>query len=118
MPASTIETLTEPQMADFRRDGFIVVRGLFSGDEARAVRETFMEMGKNGPVEGLSEVRRSKVDGSVGGYDPNDPLARYPRMMHPHNHPDKPVGSLAMKFMTDARVEAVLAQLMGEAPYA
>jgi len=91
---------------------------LFSRDEAKFVRDAFMEMNRNGPVDGLSETRRGKVDGTTGGYDPADPLAFYPRMMHPHKHPEKPVGPVAMKFMTDARIEAVLSQLMGESPYA
>jgi ectoine hydroxylase-related dioxygenase (phytanoyl-CoA dioxygenase family) len=69
-------------------------------------------------VAGLSEVRRGKVDGTAGGYDPSDPLAFYPRMMHPHKHPELPVGPLAMKYMVDARIQAVLTQLMGEPPYA
>jgi len=118
MTETAVAPVSEQQMAEFRRDGFIVMRGLLSREEAVAIREAFMDMNRNGPVEGLSEMKRGKVDGTVGGYDPKDPLSFYPRMMHPHNHPDKPVGPVAMKFMTDARIEAVLAQLMGEAPYA
>ncbi len=120
--APMTETLTRPlneqQMSDFQRDGFIVVRGLFSHDEAVAIRDVFMDMAKDGPVKGLSEMSRTQVDGKVGGYDPSDPLSFYPRMMNPHTHDAKPVGPLSMRYMTDPRVEAMLAQLMDEPPFA
>jgi ectoine hydroxylase-related dioxygenase (phytanoyl-CoA dioxygenase family) len=115
---ATSDFLTEEQLEAFRRDGFTIVRGLFSADEVAVLRDTFMEMNRNGPVDGLSELRRGRPDGTVGGYDKSDPLAFYPRMMHPHKHADKPVGPLAMRYMLDARVKAVLTQLMGEEPYA
>jgi ectoine hydroxylase-related dioxygenase (phytanoyl-CoA dioxygenase family) len=110
--------LNEEQLEAFRRDGFIIVRGLLSQSEIDEICDTFMEQNKNGPVAGLSEVSRNKVDGTRGGYDPNDPLSFYPRMMHPHKHPDKAVGPLAKKYMLDSRIEAVLTELMGERPYA
>ncbi len=103
---------------DFARDGFAVVRGLLSPAEVGHIRETFMAVNQNGPVPGLSEIRRGKVDGTVGEYSPSDPLAFYPRMMHPHKHPDKPVGSLSMKYMLDARIQSILTRFMGEQPYA
>jgi ectoine hydroxylase-related dioxygenase (phytanoyl-CoA dioxygenase family) len=114
----TESLLTDEQRQAHRRDGFVIVRGLISPEEIAVIRDTFMEMNRNGPVEGLSETRRRKVDDTSGGYDPSDPLAFYPRMMHPHKHPDKPVGPIAMKYMLDARIEAVLTELMGEKPYA
>ncbi|CAN5510586.1 phytanoyl-CoA dioxygenase family protein [soil metagenome] len=110
--------LSDQQLSEFRRDGFLLVRGLFSTEEADLVRNTFMDMNANGPVEGISEIRRGKVDGTTGGYDRSDPLSFYPRMMHPHNHPDTTVGKIAMKFMIDSRIESILMQLMGEAPFA
>ncbi len=110
--------LSESQIAAYRKDGFVIVKGLYSPDEVALIRDTFMKMNENGPVEGLSEMKRNKTDGSVGGYDVADPLSFYPRMMHPHKHADKPVGPLSMKYMLDRRVESVLAELMGEKPYA
>ncbi len=110
--------ITDEQMAAFRRDGFVIVRELFSTEEIAALRDTFMAMNANGPVEGLSEIKRGKADGSTGGYDASDPLSFYPRMMHPHKHMDKPVGPLAKRYMLDPRVQGVLTELMGEEPYA
>jgi ectoine hydroxylase-related dioxygenase (phytanoyl-CoA dioxygenase family) len=109
--------LTEEQRAAHARDGFLVFRGLLSTQEAEEIREAFMTQAKDGPVEGLSEIRRPHADGRTG-YDPSDPLAYYPRMMHPHRHHDKEVGRIAMKYMLDRRIEQVLSELMGERPYA
>ena len=114
-----VATVSKPavsaeDLAQFHRDGFLIVRNVFSADEIKTIRDTFMEMNKNGPVEGLSELRHHKG----GEYTSNDPLAFYPRMMHPHKHPDKPVGPLAMKYMLDPRIQAVLAALMDDEPFA
>jgi ectoine hydroxylase-related dioxygenase (phytanoyl-CoA dioxygenase family) len=110
--------LTDEQLAEYERDGYYVARGLFSAAEMDALRETFMAQAKDGPVEGLSEMKRGKVDGSHGGYDPADPLAYYPRMMHPHNHPDKPVGPLAKHYMLHPKLHGILHDLLADEPLA
>lgn len=94
----------------FQRDGYYIARGLLSADEIVTIRETFMDTAKNGPVKGLSTLPVN--------LDPNDPLAFYPRMMHPHTHPELPVGPVAEKYLLDARIEAVLRECMGEQPIA
>ena len=104
--------------ADFDRDGFCVATGLLSKDEVAAIREAFMQMNVDGPIEGLSEIRRTRVDGNVTGYDKSDPLAFYPRMMQPHLHPDKPVGPIAKRYMLDERILTILQTLLRESPYA
>ncbi len=93
--------------------GFAVARGLLSPDEVETIRQTFMQANEHGPVEGLSEIKRAGE-----GYDPTDPLAFYPRMMHPHKHPDKPVGRVAMRYMLDPRIGRVLRRLLGDEPIA
>lgn len=105
-------SLTTEQKHQFDRDGFLAIRGLFSQAEIEEIRGTFMEMAKDGPVPGLSDVPKAAPASS------SDPLARYPRMMHPHKHPDLPVGPLAMRYMRDARLRPILADLFGEEPYA
>lgn len=112
--ANRVETLQE----QFDRDGFVVARGLFSAEDIAVIRDTFMKMNEHGPVEGLSEIRRTKVDGDVAAYDASDPLAFYPRMMHPHRHTDKPVGPVAQRYMLDARLHPILKACMGEEPVA
>ena len=109
--------LTEEEHQAFARDGFVVVHGLLGETEAVAIRDAFMKQNENGPVPGLSETRRTHADGKQG-YDAGDPLAFYPRMLHPHKHPEHTVGPVAMKYMTDPRIGAVLTELMGQQPYA
>ena len=103
--------LSGAQLAQFSRDGFLAVRGLVSADEIGTIREAFMAEAADGPVPGLSDLPRGAVAG-------NDPLSRYPRMMHPHKHADKAVGRLAMRYMLDPRLRPILAQLLGETPFA
>jgi phytanoyl-CoA hydroxylase len=103
--------LTDDQKAQFDRDGFLVLRGLFSPDEAAAIRDAFMDAAKDGPVEGLSETRRGE-----NACDPSDPLAFYPRMMNPHTQPERAVGRIARHFLLDPRLEPILTALFGEEP--
>ncbi|WP_439599911.1 phytanoyl-CoA dioxygenase family protein [Devosia sp.] len=108
-------SLTTEQKQQFDRDGFLAIRGLFSAAEIEEIRGTFMEMAKDGPVPGLSDVPKAREGAPASS---NDPLLRYPRMMHPHKHPDKPVGPLAMRYMRDPRLKPILAELFGEDPFA
>jgi len=105
------QALTESQYAQFTRDGFLAVRGLMTPAEIDEIRETFMDAAAQGPVPGLSDLPK-------GGTSANDPLSRFPRMMHPHKHEDKAVGRLAMRFMLDPRLRPILAQLFAEEPFA
>lgn len=107
--------LSDAQCTQFDRDGFLAVRGLFSADEVEEIRSTFMETAKDGPVPGLSDVPKARQGAPAAS---SDPLALYPRMMHPHKHADKPVGPLAMRYMRDARLRPILAELFGEEPFA
>lgn len=118
MSAVLEPTVVDRLQADFDRDGFCVARGLLAADEVDLIRRTFMDMNVDGPVEGLSEIRRTRVDGNVTGYDTSDPLAFYPRMMQPHLHPDKPVGPVAKRYLLDQRILSILSTLMRESPYA
>jgi ectoine hydroxylase-related dioxygenase (phytanoyl-CoA dioxygenase family) len=105
--SATIErVLTDEQKAQFERDGYLIVRGLLSQEEATTIRDAFMKMNEEGPVPGLSEINPN--------YRPEDPLSFYPRMMHPHRHSELPVGDLAMRYMLDSRIQSVLEELFGE----
>ena len=103
--------LLEAQLAQFGRDGFLAIRGLISVDEIETIRDAFMLQAADGPVPGLSDLPRGAVAS-------NDPLSRYPRMMHPHKHADREVGRLAMRYMLDPRLQPILADLFGETPFA
>jgi phytanoyl-CoA hydroxylase len=103
------------QREQFARDGFVAIRGLIAPDEIAHIRETFMQAAANGPVPGLSDVPKAR-DGTPPSS--NDPLAQFPRMMHPHKHVDKAVGLVATRFMFDARIRPILASLFEEEPFA
>jgi phytanoyl-CoA hydroxylase len=110
--------LDADQLALFRRNGFVAVPQLFSSREITEIRETFMETAKHGPVDGLSESHQLwSRDGTVA-YASHDPLAYYPRMLHPHKHADKPVGPLSMKYMLHPVLEPILEALLDEEPVA
>ena len=111
-PALETETsagLTPAQKTQFERDGFLVLRGLFSPTEAAAIRDAFMDANADGPVPGLSSIGEGIVD-------PSDPLAFYPRMMNPHLQPARVVGTIARDFLLDPRLRPVLSDLFDEEP--
>jgi phytanoyl-CoA hydroxylase len=110
--------LDADQLAQFRRDGFVPVRRIFSPREIAEIRDTFMQMARNGPVEGLSEAKEALNRGVMEAHAPDDPLTLYPRMLHPHKHGDKPVGPLSMKYMLHPALEPILAALLEEEPVA
>jgi phytanoyl-CoA hydroxylase len=110
--AAVLEELRLQEItSQFDRDGFVVTRGLFSPADIAEIRDTFMDLARNGPVEGISEYK-------PGLYKPEDPLAQYPRMMHPHSHPELPVGPLARRFMLDPRLYGFLRSFLRDEPLA
>ncbi|MFJ8106147.1 phytanoyl-CoA dioxygenase family protein [Streptomyces sp. NPDC096132] len=86
-------------LRQYERDGFTVVRGLFGYDEVDRLREEFAELQAAGrPVPGHFAPRPG-----------DDPLDRYPRVMHPHE-----ISALARRVLLDARLREVLEELLGE----
>ncbi|HEX8341865.1 MAG TPA: phytanoyl-CoA dioxygenase family protein [Tepidisphaeraceae bacterium] len=114
---SLVHSPTDSEVAAYRRDGFVVMRGLFDDGEVESIRRAFMDQNKDGPTPGLSEIKHQHA-GGASGYDPGDPLSFYPRMMNPHEHATKEVGQIARRFMLDGRIKAVLEHLFGETPCA
>ncbi len=110
MPEVLLEGLEQAQVEEFDRNGYLVMRGLFAPEEVAEIRDTFMAQTAEGTVPGLSETSPD--------YRPDDPLARYPRMMHPHRHPDLPVGPLSLRYLLDPRVETILRALFRDEPLA
>jgi hypothetical protein len=85
-------------LAQFEEDGFTVVRGLFGPDEIDQLCAHFAALHAAGPVPGHFQPRASA-----------DPLAAYPRVMHPHE-----ISEPARRVLLDARLRAVLEVLLGE----
>ena len=100
-------TVTPQQIADYQRDGYLIVRALFRADEVQAIRAKFDGIGEAGqPIAGYWMPDRSPA--AAG-----DPLLRYPRVMQPHRY-----DALALQYLLDARVHAVLLALLEEEPIA
>jgi hypothetical protein len=104
------QPITKEQSNSFHQEGFLLVPGFFTEAEVTEIREAFMEQAKEGPVPNLSD--------SIPNAAPDDPLAHYPRMLHPHRHAELPVGGLSMQYLLDARMEKVLRALFNEEPIA
>jgi ectoine hydroxylase-related dioxygenase (phytanoyl-CoA dioxygenase family) len=96
--------LTDQHKARFDAAGYVVVQGLFSPDEVARYREHFMTLRKHGTY-----------PGDLAGVDvrSDDPLKRYPRMIHMHRWDD-----LSRQWVLDPRINACLTGLLGREPYA
>lgn len=96
--------LTESQVRDYLRDGYLIVRGLWTAEEVARCKANFDRLADAGqPIEGHWEPQAEATD----------PLRRYPRIMHPHR-----IDALSRSMLLDRRIEAVLATLLGEEPIA
>ncbi|GAA3871332.1 phytanoyl-CoA dioxygenase family protein [Streptomyces sedi] len=99
--------LPQSERLRFQEQGFLVLRGLFAREEIEELRAEFTAIGEGGRVPGHFEPREP-----VPG-EPEDPLARLPRVMHPHQ-----ISQLALRWLLDARLRVVLEGLLGEEPLA
>ena len=87
----------------FEEDGYTVVRGLFDPSEVEALREHYMTLRASG-----------SFPGDMVGAEPtsNDPLKRFPRMIHMHRWDER-----SLAWALDARLAGTLTALLSEAPY-
>jgi len=88
----------------YHENGYVVVKGLFSPEEVAAYRDHFMSLRKRG-----------SYPGDLAGVDTtsNDPLKRYPRMIHMHHWDET-----SLRWMIDERINQCLTGLLGREPYA
>jgi phytanoyl-CoA hydroxylase len=89
----------------FEEEGYVVARGLFDADEAAFLREHFMRLREAG-----------SYPGDVVGVDPasDDPLKRYPRMIHMHRW-----DQVALGWLLEPRLARWLTALLdGVEPFA
>ncbi|MSR64391.1 MAG: phytanoyl-CoA dioxygenase family protein [Verrucomicrobiae bacterium] len=95
------------QLADYERDGYLLVRQLFTTDEVKEIRDRFDAIAQSGkPIE-------SYWTPDLSPEAANDPLKRFPRVMQPHRWDD-----MSKRYLLDVRVHDVLAALLGEEPIA
>ncbi|HEX9998093.1 MAG TPA: phytanoyl-CoA dioxygenase family protein, partial [Abditibacterium sp.] len=104
-------TLSEAQKAQFERDGFLAVTGVFSPDEVATLRQHFMDI-QNEALDPNSPLRAHYKPLSLEEAN-GDKLKHFPRIMHPARFDE-----MAMRYMIDSRIQAILSQLFGEEPLA
>ncbi|MES2464633.1 MAG: phytanoyl-CoA dioxygenase family protein [Armatimonadota bacterium] len=87
----------------FEENGYAVVRGLFDREEVIALREHYMTLRANGAY-----------PGDMVGVEPtsDDPLKRFPRMIHMHRWDDT-----SLDWALDSRLRDSLTALLGQAPF-
>jgi phytanoyl-CoA hydroxylase len=91
-----------PIAEEYDRLGVIHIPSVLTPEEVAEIRQAFME-----------QVER---DSSVGHDDKvpeGDPLAKYPRFVHPHRRTDLEVGRLARRWMLDERIVVLVTNLVG-----
>lgn len=90
--------------AFFDENGYVVVKALFSAAEVAAYREHFMRLRAQGPKPGDMVADTRKLQ---------DPLQRYPRMIHMHRWDD-----LSLQWVLDGRIADCLRAFLGDEPLA
>lgn len=91
-------------LESWERDGYVIVRGLFSQEECMRYREHYMDLRGKGTY-----------PGDFAGVDLTsaDPLLKYPRMIHMHRWDET-----SLNWMIDPRHGGVMTELIGTEPFA
>lgn len=89
--------------AEYDAHGYVVVPAVFSQEEVTTLREHFMEM------------RKQDWPGDFAGVDltSDDPLKRFPRMIHMHRW-----DGVSLQWLLDDRLNQAMTEILGEEPYA
>ncbi len=94
-------------VSEFAAQGYTIARGLFSQGEVEDLRQHFFGINKE---QYAIRERDATSDDTLAE---DDPLARYPRVMHPHRFDQK-----SMSWMIDARLNEWMTGILGREPYA
>ncbi|WP_420110575.1 phytanoyl-CoA dioxygenase family protein [Pseudactinotalea sp.] len=90
----------------YAEDGVVHLTSILDRDEIDTLRDAFM-----------AQVTSDSSLGHDDGVPKDDILARYPRFIHPHRHPELEVGRLTRRYMLDRRildrVEAMIGPVNG-----
>ncbi len=88
----------------YKEQGYAVACKLFTPDEVTSLREYYMQLRAQGPH-----------PGDLVGVDASseDPLKRYPRMIHMHHWDET-----SLRWLLDKRLNHILTLLLGQEPYA
>lgn len=95
---------SQQHIDDYRRRGYSLVPGLFSPEEVAGLAEHYMRLRAAG-----------SYPGDFGGVDPTseDPLKRYPRMIHMHRWDEA-----SLRWLLDPRLNECMTAFLGREPYA
>lgn len=96
--------VSDSQLNQYQQDGYLVVEGLFSEDEVAFYRDHYMRMRDSGTYPGDD----AGVDSTS-----EDPLRRYPRLIHMHRWDE-----ISLNWMLEPRFNDILTGLTGAEPYA
>jgi phytanoyl-CoA hydroxylase len=77
----------------YTKQGVIHITNLLSSSEVSTIRDAF-----------TSQVETDPSIGHNNNVPSSDPLALYPRFVHPHRHTDLSVSKLALKYMFNPRI--------------
>ena len=88
----------------YERDGIVQVPGLLTLAEVDEIKTAYM-----------TQVAADHSLAIDDGVPAEDPLAQYPRFVHPHRRTDVPAGRLALELMLDSRIIDVVSTLIGPA---
>lgn len=105
-PSSVKQVFDQVQLDQFKKDGAVVARRLFTTDEVAGLRDHYMRLREGGSYPGDSA-------GVPIGNPDADPLKRYPRMIHMHRWDD-----LSRRWLLDPRIAVGLHELLGKDAYA
>lgn len=88
----------------YQRDGIVQVPQLLEPGEVERIKTVFME-----------QVAADLSLAHDDGVPDDDPLAKYPRFVHPHRRTDTEAGRIALELMLDDRILDVVQALIGPA---
>jgi ectoine hydroxylase-related dioxygenase (phytanoyl-CoA dioxygenase family) len=88
----------------YRDEGIVQVPQVLSTAEVERIRTVFMEQ--------VAADHSLAID---DGVPDDDPLARYPRFVHPHRRPGVEAGKISLELMLDSRILDVVTALIGPA---
>jgi ectoine hydroxylase-related dioxygenase (phytanoyl-CoA dioxygenase family) len=88
----------------YETDGIVQVPQLLDGAEIERIRAVFMDQ--------VAADHSLAID---DGVPDDDPLARFPRFVHPHRRTDIEAGRVSLELMLDSRILDVVTSLIGPA---
>lgn len=89
---------------DFDRDGYVIVRGLLSGDEVSQIKNRFEEIWTEGVPGHFERKEGTYLNSCESGY---------PRVIHPHRF-----DALSREVLLDSRIARIVGALLDDEPVA